>query len=128
MLPYFDEDPDVGIVQSPQFFRVHSGQGWLERGAGAVQELFYRSVQVSRQHHGAAICVGSCAVYRRAALETTSAARPSSNTPRTCTPDSTCAAAGWRLRYLPVVLAVGVCPADVRTRSSPSSTAGARGR
>ena len=37
---------------------------------GAVQELFYRAVQVSRDRHDGAICVGSCAIYRRAALAT----------------------------------------------------------
>jgi cellulose synthase (UDP-forming) len=48
-------EPRLGIVQSPQHFRVLSGQNWIERGAGAVQELFYRNVQVSRQYFGAAI-------------------------------------------------------------------------
>ena len=42
MLPYLDADPTLGIVQSPQYFRVARRQSWLERGAGAVQELFYR--------------------------------------------------------------------------------------
>jgi cellulose synthase (UDP-forming) len=69
MLPYFDADPALGIVQSPQYFRTHARQSWTERGAGAVQELFYRMVQVSRDRHQGAICVGSCAIYRRRALE-----------------------------------------------------------
>lgn len=112
MLPYFDEYPDLGIVQSPQFFRVHSGQGWLERGAGAVQELFYRSVQVSRQDHGAAICVGSCAVYRRAALDDIGGTTLIEHSEDVHT-GFDLRRAQWRLRYLPVVLAVGVCPADV---------------
>jgi cellulose synthase (UDP-forming) len=112
MLPYFDEHPDVGIVQSPQFFRVHSGQGWLERGAGAVQELFYRSVQVSRQNHGAAICVGSCAVYRRAALDVIGGTTLIEHSEDVHT-GFDLRRAHWRVRYLPVVLAVGVCPSDV---------------
>ena len=60
LLPYFRRLA-VRIVQSPQFFRVLDQQNWVERGAGAVQELFYRSVQVSLQRTRAAICVGSCA-------------------------------------------------------------------
>lgn len=57
--------PDTAIVQSPQFFRTLDEQTWIEQGAGAVQELFYRVVQVNRNRFGASICVGSNAVYRR---------------------------------------------------------------
>ena len=66
-LPYF-EDPQIAIVQTPQFFHTDRRQTWVERAAGAVQEIFYRSMQVSRDDHGASICVGTCAVYRRQAL------------------------------------------------------------
>jgi len=62
-------DDKTAIVQSPQFFRVTDDQTWVEQGAGATQELFYRVVQVNRNKWGASICVGSNAVYRRAALE-----------------------------------------------------------
>ena len=70
MLPYLAADPSLGIIQSPQYFRATAQMSWMERGAGAVQELFYRAVQVSRDRHDGAICVGSCAIYRRAALAT----------------------------------------------------------
>ena len=33
-LPYMDMHPDVGIVQTPQFFHVLDEQTWVERGAG----------------------------------------------------------------------------------------------
>ncbi|MEV6602382.1 glycosyltransferase family 2 protein [Actinoplanes sp. NPDC051346] len=112
MIPYMEREPDLGIVQSPQFFRVHKGQGWLERGAGAVQELFYRSVQVSRNNHEAAICVGSCALYRREGL-----AEIGGNTLIDHSEDVHTGfdlrRSGWRLRYIPVALAAGVCPPDV---------------
>jgi cellulose synthase (UDP-forming) len=68
LLPYFD-DPDIAIVQSPQYFRTTPEQTWVERAGSAIQEVFYRSIQVSRDRYGAAICVGTCAIYRRAALE-----------------------------------------------------------
>lgn len=114
VMPYFDESPDVGIVQTPQYFRVHSDQGWLERGAGAVQELFYRSVQVSRQRHEAAICVGSCAVYRRTALDAIGGSTLIEHSEDVHT-GFDMRRTGWRLRYLPVPLATGLCPPDVRS-------------
>ncbi|MEU1603577.1 glycosyltransferase family 2 protein [Micromonospora matsumotoense] len=112
MVPYLAAEPDLGIVQSPQYFRVHAGQGWLERGAGAVQELFYRMVQVSRQHHEAAICVGSCALYRREALDAIGGSTLIEHSEDVHT-GFDMRRRGWRLRYVPVPLATGLCPADV---------------
>ena len=34
-LPYLD-DPRIAIVQTPQFFRSHPGQTWIERAAGPL--------------------------------------------------------------------------------------------
>ena len=67
-IPRMIADPEIAIVQTPQFFRVLDSQAWVEQGAGAIQELFYRVVQVNRDRWGASICVGSNAIYRRAAL------------------------------------------------------------
>ena len=69
ILPEHLADDKTAIVQTPQFFRITNDQTWVEQGAGATQELFYRVVQVNRNRWGASICVGSNAVYRRAALE-----------------------------------------------------------
>ena len=66
-LPYMD-DSRVGIVQTPQYFRSHSRQTWVERAGGCAQEVFYRFIQVSRDRLDSALCVGTNAVYRRAAL------------------------------------------------------------
>lgn len=114
MLPYFDAEPGLGIVQSPQYFRVTAAQGWLERGAGAVQELFYRTVQVSRQRHGAAICVGSCALYRREALDSIGGSTLIEHSEDVHT-GFDMRRQGWRLLYIPVPLAAGLCPADVNS-------------
>lgn len=112
-LPYMDAYPDTGIVQTPQFFRISDRQTWVERGAGTVQELFYRNIQSARAHKGGAICVGSCAIYRRAAL--------AENGGMTLAPHSEdvltgfdLSRLGWSLRYVPVVLSTGNCPDDVR--------------
>jgi cellulose synthase/poly-beta-1,6-N-acetylglucosamine synthase-like glycosyltransferase len=110
-LPYLD-DPTVGIVQTPKFFRVGAGQSWVERAAGPILEVFYRVVQVSRDRLGAALCVGSNAVYRRAAL---APAGGFTLVPRAEGSHSGLDARynGYRLAYLPVPLAAGRCPASL---------------
>jgi cellulose synthase (UDP-forming) len=111
LLPYLIQDPTLGIVQSPQYFHVRDSQGWVERGAGAVQELFYRLVQVSRDRHNGAICVGSCAIYRRKALESNGGTTLIEHSEDVHTGfDLRCA--GWGLRYVPMPLATGLCPSD----------------
>ena len=107
-LPYMD-DPAVAIVQTPQFFRGSPGQSWIENAAGAIQEVFYRSIQVARDRFGAAICVGTSAVYRRAALEPQGGPTliPYAEDVHT---GLDVRRAGWSMRYLPVVLSTGICP------------------
>lgn len=109
LLPYMEADERIGIVQSPQYFRVLDSQNWIERGAGAVQELFYRSVQVSRQGSDGSICVGSCAVYRRAALETNGGTTLIEHSEDVHT-GFDLRGLGWDLRYVPVAVSTGVCP------------------
>ena len=111
-LPYFDAFPDVGIVQTPQYFHVVDEQTWVERGAGAIQELFYRSIQTVRAPKDGAICVGSCAVYRRAALNQNNGMSLAQHSEDLHT-GFDLYRLGWRLRYLPVALSTGNCPDNV---------------
>ncbi|HUZ20894.1 MAG TPA: glycosyltransferase family 2 protein [Acidimicrobiales bacterium] len=111
LLPYMADDPQLGIVQSPQYFRFDKRQSWMERGAGAVQELFYRVVQVSRDRLNGAICVGSCAVYRRAALNSIGGTALIEHSEDVHT-GFDLAGAGWKLRYVPLPLATGLCPSE----------------
>ena len=111
-LPYLDMFPDMGIVQTPQFFHVLDEQTWVERGAGATQELFYRSIQTARAKRDAAICVGSCAVYRRKALEENRGMSLAEHSEDLHTGFDLCRL-GWRLRYLPIALSTGNCPDNV---------------
>jgi cellulose synthase (UDP-forming) len=111
LLPHMAENPTLGIVQSPQYFRFDRRQSLMERGAGAVQELFYRVVQVSRDHFGAAICVGSCAVYRRAALDSIGGTALIEHSEDVHT-GFDLAGAGWATKYVPIPLATGLCPSD----------------
>jgi cellulose synthase (UDP-forming) len=111
IMPYFSADPSLGIVQSPQYFHTEGPMSWIERGAGAVQELFYRLVQVSRDRHDGAICVGSCAIYRRAALASNGGMTLIEHSEDVHT-GFDLRRAGWGLRYLPIPLATGLCPPD----------------
>ncbi|HEY7145750.1 MAG TPA: glycosyltransferase [Streptosporangiaceae bacterium] len=107
-LPYLD-DPAVAIVQTPQFFRGSAGQTWVENAAGSIQEVFYRSIQVARDRFGAAICVGTSAVYRRVALEPHGGPTliPYAEDVHT---GLDVRREGWSVVYVPVVLSTGICP------------------
>jgi len=107
-LPYLD-DPAIAIVQTPQFFRESPAQTWIENSAGAIQEVFYRSIQVSRDRFDAAICVGTSAVYRRAALQPEGGPTliPYAEDVHT---GLDVRKAGWSMVYLPIVLSTGICP------------------
>ncbi len=109
MVPYFLTDKKIAIVQSPQFFEIKDGQSWIEKGSAYVQELFYRMVQTNRDTWGASVCVGTCALYRRSALEPHGGTYPIAYSEDLHT--------GWqalidglRVKYIPLNLAKGVCP------------------
>ncbi len=107
-LPYLD-DPAIAIVQTPQYFRESAAQTWIENAAGAIQEVFYRSIQVARDRLGEAVCVGTSAVYRRAALEPQGGPTliPYAEDVHT---GLDVRRAGWSMVYLPIVLTAGICP------------------
>jgi len=107
-LPYLD-DPAIAIVQTPQYFRTSPGQTWIERAAGPIQEVFYRTVQVARQRLDAAVCCGTSAVYRRTALEPQGGPTliPYAEDVHT---GLDVRRAGWSMVYLPVLLSTGICP------------------
>jgi cellulose synthase/poly-beta-1,6-N-acetylglucosamine synthase-like glycosyltransferase len=107
-LPYLD-DPNIAIVQTPQFFRSSRAQTWIERAAGPIQEVFYRTVQVARDRVDAAICCGTSAVYRRTALEPQGGPTliPYAEDVHT---GLDVRRNGWSMAYLPIVLSTGICP------------------
>jgi cellulose synthase (UDP-forming) len=107
-LPYMD-DPAIAIVQTPQYFRSSPAQSWIERAAGPIQEVFYRVVQVARDRLDAAVCCGTSAVYRRAALEPNGGPTfiPYAEDVHT---GLDVRRAGWSMVYLPILLSTGICP------------------
>lgn len=108
LVPYFTDEA-TGIVQSPQFFDALKGMGWLQRTAGATQELFYRWIQPSRDRSGAAICVGTCAIYRRKALEAAGGFAQIGHSEDVHT-GVKLMKAGYGLRYVPILVSKGLCP------------------
>jgi hypothetical protein len=108
LVPYF-EDATVGIVQSPQFFDTHRGMNWLQRAAGATQELFYRLVQPARDASNAAICVGTCAIYRRAGLVRSGGFAQISHSEDVHT-GVNLLKVGLFVRYVPILVSKGLCP------------------
>lgn len=111
LLPYM-QDPKTAIVQSPQYFvaddDVHR-RSPLEYGAGQTQEDFYRIIQVSRDRFNGAICVGSNAIYRRAALDSVGGTTQIAHSEDVHT-GFNLVSSGWTIKYVPLVLAVGLCP------------------
>ncbi|WP_327351032.1 glycosyltransferase [Streptomyces sp. NBC_01304] len=108
LMPYFD-DPGTGIVQSPHCFDTGPGQSWLERASGAWQEIFFRWLMPSRDADGASICCGSCAVYRRSALNITDGFAKLSHSEDMYT-SIAMKQSGFSTRYVPVQLAKGLSP------------------
>jgi cellulose synthase (UDP-forming) len=109
LVPYFD-DREIAIVQSPQFFDADKKrQNWLEECAGSVQESFYRWAQVSRDKLGAPICVGTCAIYRRSALNESGGFAQIGHSEDVHT-GVNLMKVGYKTIYVPVVVAKGLCP------------------
>ena len=110
-MPYFS-DPKVGIVQTAQFFDVTNRSfSYIQRYAGALQEVFFRFIQPARDRYKAAICAGTNLVYRRAAVLD---AGGFAQVPIGEDVHSGVKLwwAGYETRYLPLCLAKGVAPRD----------------
>lgn len=111
LLPYMD-DPTVGIVQSPQYFDTGEDLNWIQRTAGATQELFYRWILPSRDRFDSAVCVGTCAVYRRVALADAGGFAQIEHSEDIHT-GLFLMRAGYHTRYVPAIVSRGLCPTDL---------------
>jgi cellulose synthase (UDP-forming) len=110
-MPYF-ADPRVGIVQTAQYFDVTNRSFcYIQRYAGALQEIFFRFIQPARDRYKAAICAGTNLVYRRSAVVAAGGfARVQMG--EDVHSGVKLAWAGYETRYLPLCLAKGVAPTD----------------
>lgn len=112
-VPYFFEDPDIAIVQTPQFFRIEDHNSWVGRGTSGVQEYFYRLAQVMRNTFGGSICVGTSAVYRRKALEPMGGPYPIEYSEDVHT-GFELISNFWKISYVPINVSAGVCPEQLQ--------------
>lgn len=112
-LNYFDHDHKIGIVQTPQYFMHKKENSWIKNAAGSIQELFYRLIQVNRDHFGGSICVGTNAIYRRAALDSIGGTAQIEYSEDVHT-GFAMISKGWKIKYLPIILAIGECPETVQ--------------
>ena len=112
-MPYLDPTRTSGIVQSPQFFRVHRradlGRARRRRGAGAVLPLGADVPAAQRRRRSASAAAPSTGGRRW----TTTAASTLIEHSEDVHTGFDLRRLGWDLRYLPVALAAGICPDDV---------------
>ncbi|MFU8871168.1 glycosyltransferase family 2 protein [Micromonospora sp. SL4-19] len=108
-VPYMQAEPRIGIVQTAQYFDVEPWMNYVQRGAGSLQEIFFRWIQPARDVWRAAICAGTNVVYRREAVEAVGgfARVPLGEDVNSGVKLWT---GGWETRYLPLALAKGVAP------------------
>jgi len=114
LLPYMLDNPRCPIVQTPQFFETNSGYTFIQNGAAYVQELYYRLIQVIRNQWNASNCVGSCALYRRKALEPLGGTAEKSHSEDLWTGVLVQINGYGKVEYLPLNLTLGLCPDTVR--------------
>ena len=110
-MPY-TADPNVGVVQTAQFFDTRDRSlPYIQRYAGTLQEIFFRFIQPARDRYRAAICAGTNLIYRRSAVEAAGgfAAVPIGEDVHS---GVKLGWAGYETRYVPLCLAKGAAPAD----------------
>lgn len=112
LLPYLETNETIGIVQSPQDFILNKSEPmYVQKGDIGVQEFFYRICEVARNTYNASICVGSNALYRREALLKSGGFYQIEHSEDSHTGISL-VKNGYRILYIPVVLATGYCPSN----------------
>jgi cellulose synthase (UDP-forming) len=112
-IPFFVDD-QVAFVQTPQTYG--NMRSTISRGAGYMQELFYRFVQPGRNRFNAAFCVGTNVVFRRAAIDDVGGMYTDSKSEDVWT-SIHLHERGWKSVYIPTTLAVGDTPETIEAYS-----------
>ncbi|GAB4147425.1 MAG: hypothetical protein OHK0017_09140 [Patescibacteria group bacterium] len=116
MVPYF-QDKELAIMQSPQYFPLDNNiltESNIKYGAAKVVTEFYKYVQPSRNRYGAAICVGTNALYRRKAVEE-AGGPPQVDKSEDVRQGLKVINQGYKILFTPLILAIGVCPDNIQS-------------
>lgn len=116
LVPYADDD--ISIVQTPQHFplsRKLFATAKIAYGASYMQRSFYKYVETAAQGAGAALCLGTNALYSRRALAAIGGFRVSDHgedieTGLASLNHPSQNGKPYRTRYVPLQLAHGTCP------------------
>jgi cellulose synthase (UDP-forming) len=111
-IPYIDTDPKIGILQTPQYFEQTKEKHDISPiafGGGNIVEEFYSLDQVCRDRFGAAICVGTSALYRRTTIESVG------GTPKVWGTEDVrtgllITRTGYKVKYIPLIVSIGTSP------------------
>lgn len=115
LLLYPEEDKKIGICQSPQDFIPNKKEPlYIQKGDVGIQEFFYRICQVARNSFNATVCTGTNALYRRLALKKAGGFYQIEHSEDSHT-GINLVKHGYKVFYLPVILAVGYCPSNYHT-------------
>ncbi len=108
-LPFFVHD-DVAFVQAPQVYG--NAHNFISRGSAYMQGVFYTLTQPGKNKFNSAFCVGTNAVFRRAALEDIGGMYEGSQSEDIWT-SLFVHERGWRSIFVPMTLAVGRTPETI---------------
>lgn len=112
LIPYIATDPKIGILQTPQYFEqtneVHE-RSKIEFGGGNIVEDFYKIIMPCRDEFGAAMCVGTSAIYRRDAIKMLNGT-PKVHASEDLATGLLITQYGYYVKYLPLIVSMGKSP------------------
>ena len=111
-VPYILSDSKIGILQTPQYFeqtKEKHDENPIEFGGANIVEEFYNLDQASRDRFDAAICVGTSAIYRRAAIMSVGGTPKVWGTEDVRTGLSI-TRGGYKVKYIPLIISIGTSP------------------
>jgi cellulose synthase (UDP-forming) len=110
VLPYFN-DPNVGFVQTPQYYKNHQTNAITE-GAWDQQRLFFGPIMQGKDKHNAAFICGTNFAIRRIALHQVGG-MCEDNIAEDFLTSLSVHQKGWTSCYIPHVLVEGLAPEDL---------------
>lgn len=111
-MPYILSNSKIGILQTPQYFeqtKEKHNQNPIEFGGGNIVEEFYNMDQTCRDRFDAAICVGTSAIYRKAAIMSVGGTPKVWGTEDVRTGLSI-TKGGYKVKYIPLIVSIGTSP------------------